>query len=209
MPLVFSSADQSFIQSFQGVEPLYSTLESETLPVRDDLGLPPENRSQLMSNAALTEEDYFVAPPGNVPLSLSKSYTAWPFRVWWRLMVERLGCFGGSPSGCLPMSPGPMWLRWMGRRDTQGTDQSKPDCLIFPSEWVAYFFFLHNCTIFLWSRDVFFFNCSSNFQYQNEKRWAVNQRLHILGLWISSLTRSSEIKIAPVSKQSSYVYRSF
>ena len=76
MPLVFSSADQSFIQSFQGVEPLYSTLESETLPVRDDLGLPPENRSQLMSNAALTEEDYFVAPPGNVPLSLSKSYTA-------------------------------------------------------------------------------------------------------------------------------------
>ena len=141
MPLVFSSADQSFIQSFQGVEPLYSTLESETLPVRDDLGLPPENRSQLMSNAALTEEDYFVAPPGNMPLSLSKSYTAWPFRVWWRLMVERLGCFGGSPSGCLPMSPGPMWLRWMGRRDTQGTDQSKPDCLIFPSEWVAYFFF--------------------------------------------------------------------
>ena len=58
-----------------GVEPLYSTLELETLPVRQDLGLPPKNRSQLMSNAVLTEEEYFVAPPGNVPLSLTKSYS--------------------------------------------------------------------------------------------------------------------------------------
>ena len=58
-----------------GVEPLYSTLELETLPVRQDLGLPPENRRLLMSNAVLTEEEYFVAPPGNVPLSLTKSYS--------------------------------------------------------------------------------------------------------------------------------------
>ena len=58
-----------------GVEPLYSTLELETLPVRQDLGEPPKNRSQLMANSVLTEEEYFVAPPGNVPLSVTKSYS--------------------------------------------------------------------------------------------------------------------------------------
>ena len=57
------------------MEPLYSTLELETLPVRQDLGLPPENRRQLMANAVLTEEEYFVAPPGNLPLSVTKSYS--------------------------------------------------------------------------------------------------------------------------------------
>ena len=61
--------------SCAGVEPLYSTLELETLPVREDLGLAPKNRRQLMENAVLTEEEYFVAPPGNVPLSVTKSYS--------------------------------------------------------------------------------------------------------------------------------------
>ena len=39
------------------------------------MGLPPKNRRQLMENAVLTEEEYFVAPPGNLPLSVTKSYS--------------------------------------------------------------------------------------------------------------------------------------
>ena len=43
--------------------------------MREDLGVAPKNRRQLMENAVLTEEEYFVAPPGNVPLSVTKSYS--------------------------------------------------------------------------------------------------------------------------------------
>ena len=57
-----------------GVEPLYSTLEAETLALGPDTALPPRCRAQLMAVAALTEEEYYVAPVGNVPLSTSATY---------------------------------------------------------------------------------------------------------------------------------------
>ena len=58
-----------------GVEPLYSVLEGETLRLREDVVEPPDNRSQLMSLASISEEDYFVAPQGNVPLSYQNKYS--------------------------------------------------------------------------------------------------------------------------------------
>ena len=57
-----------------GVEPLYSTLAAETLALGPDTALPPRCRAQLMAVAALTEEEYYVAPVGNVPLSTSATY---------------------------------------------------------------------------------------------------------------------------------------
>ena len=59
----------------EGVEPLYSVLEDETLQLRPDV--PAEisnNRKSLLKLAAVTEEDYYVAPQGNVPLSNYKQY---------------------------------------------------------------------------------------------------------------------------------------
>ena len=57
-----------------GVEPLYSILEDETLYLRPDVPEPPNNRKELLKLATVTEEDYFVAPQGNVPLSIQKQY---------------------------------------------------------------------------------------------------------------------------------------
>jgi len=57
-----------------GVEPMYSVLEEETLSVRQDIPEAQNCRKQLMATASVTEEDYFVAPQGNVPLSLQKTY---------------------------------------------------------------------------------------------------------------------------------------
>ena len=56
------------------VEPLYSILEDETLYLRPDDPESPNNRKELIKLATVTEEDYFVAPQGNVPLSIQKQY---------------------------------------------------------------------------------------------------------------------------------------
>ena len=58
-----------------GVQPLYTVLEEETLRLRDDVVELPNNRRELMAMASLSEEDYFVAPQGNVPLSYHNKYS--------------------------------------------------------------------------------------------------------------------------------------
>ena len=58
----------------EGVEPLYSILEEETLYSRPDKPEPPNNRKELLSLSSVTEEEYYVAPQGNVPLSTQKTY---------------------------------------------------------------------------------------------------------------------------------------
>ena len=57
-----------------GGQPLYSVLEGETLRLREDVAEPPDNRSQLMELASCSEEDYYVTPQGNVPLSYENKY---------------------------------------------------------------------------------------------------------------------------------------
>ena len=52
-----------------GVEPMYTVLENECLNLRtDEIDRNLPSREEILSNAVLTEEDYFVAPPGNIPL---------------------------------------------------------------------------------------------------------------------------------------------
>ena len=53
-----ASADTS------GVLPLITTLEKETLPLREDLaiGRRPNDRDLVLGLAVKTEEEYFVAP---------------------------------------------------------------------------------------------------------------------------------------------------
>lgn len=43
------------------VEPLYSTLEWEPIPLRND-DVCNTNKDDILTNAAITEEEYFVAP---------------------------------------------------------------------------------------------------------------------------------------------------
>ena len=56
-----------------GVEPMYTVLENECLNLRaDELEKNLPSREEILSNAVLTEEDYFVAPPGNIPLTMDE-----------------------------------------------------------------------------------------------------------------------------------------
>ncbi|RWS01050.1 hypothetical protein B4U79_01057, partial [Dinothrombium tinctorium] len=56
-----------------GVKPMYSVLENDCLYLRED---KPEkfSRKLVQQNASLLIEDYFVAPPGNVPLQVTADY---------------------------------------------------------------------------------------------------------------------------------------
>ena len=56
-----------------GIEPMYTVLENECLTLRkDEVGNNLPSREDILSNAVLTEEDYFVAPPGNIPLVVER-----------------------------------------------------------------------------------------------------------------------------------------
>lgn len=51
-----------------GVQPLYTVLEDQPLRLRDDVVTAGNCRDAILRNASVTEEEYFVAPPGNIPL---------------------------------------------------------------------------------------------------------------------------------------------
>lgn len=55
------------------VEPLYTVLEFQDLYLREDLVNDGNCRDEILSNAKVIEEGYFVAPPGNIPLEQSES----------------------------------------------------------------------------------------------------------------------------------------
>lgn len=52
----------------EGVEPLYTVLEKERLRLREDVVSDGNIQEDVLANARVTEEEYFVAPPGNIPL---------------------------------------------------------------------------------------------------------------------------------------------
>lgn len=52
----------------EGVEPLYTVLEKERLTLREDVVSDGNIQEDVLRNARITEEEYFVAPPGNIPL---------------------------------------------------------------------------------------------------------------------------------------------
>ncbi|CAH2268957.1 jg15982 [Pararge aegeria aegeria] len=51
-----------------GVEPLYTVLENENLSLRQDQITQGNCQANILRNASVTEDDYFVAPQGNIPL---------------------------------------------------------------------------------------------------------------------------------------------
>ncbi|KAL1116222.1 hypothetical protein AAG570_005717 [Ranatra chinensis] len=61
-------ADRLQLVDTEGVEPLYTVLEDRNIPLREDEITEGDCQDDVISNAAVTEEGYFVAPPGNIPL---------------------------------------------------------------------------------------------------------------------------------------------
>ncbi|OCU01780.1 glutamyl-tRNA(Gln) amidotransferase subunit C, mitochondrial isoform X2 [Xenopus laevis] len=52
----------------EGVEPLSSVLEDRALYIRKDTVAAGNCTETLLENARMVVEEYFVAPPGNIPL---------------------------------------------------------------------------------------------------------------------------------------------
>ena len=50
------------------VEPLINVLQEECIQVREDCVTEGNIREEILANAAVTEEEYFYATPGNIPL---------------------------------------------------------------------------------------------------------------------------------------------
>ncbi|GAB0087358.1 Glutamyl-tRNA(Gln) amidotransferase subunit C, mitochondrial [Sergentomyia squamirostris] len=61
-------ADKILEIDTKGVEPLYTVLEDCDLQLRVDRVSDGNIREEVLKNASVTEEEYFVAPPGNIPL---------------------------------------------------------------------------------------------------------------------------------------------
>nr|XP_006129127.1 glutamyl-tRNA(Gln) amidotransferase subunit C, mitochondrial [Pelodiscus sinensis] len=61
-------ADQLHAVNTQGVEPMDSVLEDRCLYLREDNITEGNCTEDLLCNARETVEEYFIAPPGNIPL---------------------------------------------------------------------------------------------------------------------------------------------
>ncbi|XDV21218.1 hypothetical protein PO909_026357 [Leuciscus waleckii] len=61
-------ADQLHIINTEGVDPMDSVLEDRDLYLRADTVTEGECAEELLQLAKNTVEEYFVAPPGNIPL---------------------------------------------------------------------------------------------------------------------------------------------
>ncbi|XP_063380717.1 glutamyl-tRNA(Gln) amidotransferase subunit C, mitochondrial [Cydia fagiglandana] len=61
-------ADKILHINTDNVEPLYSVLEKENLSLRDDVITQGNCQKDILKNATVVEDDYFVSPPGNIPL---------------------------------------------------------------------------------------------------------------------------------------------
>uniref|UniRef100_W5K9U0 Glutamyl-tRNA(Gln) amidotransferase subunit C, mitochondrial n=1 Tax=Astyanax mexicanus TaxID=7994 RepID=W5K9U0_ASTMX len=61
-------ADQLHVVDTDGVEPMDSVLEDRALYLREDTVTEGDRAEELLQLSKNTVEDYFVAPPGNIPL---------------------------------------------------------------------------------------------------------------------------------------------
>lgn len=50
------------------IAPMYSVLVKENLYLRKDKTSLRYSQNDILMNAKITEENYFIAPPGNIPL---------------------------------------------------------------------------------------------------------------------------------------------
>ncbi|KAJ0067538.1 hypothetical protein NL108_008015 [Boleophthalmus pectinirostris] len=61
-------ADQLHVVDTSGVEPMYSVQEDRVLFLRSDVVTEGNSADKLLELSKNTIEEYFVAPPGNIPL---------------------------------------------------------------------------------------------------------------------------------------------
>lgn len=69
-------ADQLHVVNTSGVEPMDSVLEDRVLYLRDDTAKEGDCAEELLQLSKNTVEEYFVAPPGNIPLPKREDRTA-------------------------------------------------------------------------------------------------------------------------------------
>ena len=55
------------IKTDPSLQPMYSVLEKENLFLREDEVSDGRCREKILANAQVLDEEYFVAPPGNIP----------------------------------------------------------------------------------------------------------------------------------------------
>ena len=65
-------ADSLHVLDTNGVEPMIHVFDDECLRLRDDVVTDHGCSGEVLKNAKISEEDYFVAPPGNIALLDSK-----------------------------------------------------------------------------------------------------------------------------------------
>ncbi|XP_040898369.1 glutamyl-tRNA(Gln) amidotransferase subunit C, mitochondrial [Toxotes jaculatrix] len=61
-------ADQLHVVDTSGIEPMDSVLEDRVLYLREDAVMEGDCAEELLQLSKNTVEEYFVAPPGNIPL---------------------------------------------------------------------------------------------------------------------------------------------
>lgn len=66
-----------------GVEPLITLLEDKSLRLRSDI-VEATSKEAILATSSKTIEDYFVAPPGNIPLGDDDQFET-------KQMVKKLG----------------------------------------------------------------------------------------------------------------------
>merc|ERR1712135_50594 len=67
-------ADRILHVDTKNVEPLISVLHEECVPIREDQLTEGFILDQILANASIVEEEYFTAPPANIPLPEKNEY---------------------------------------------------------------------------------------------------------------------------------------
>ncbi|XP_037115680.1 glutamyl-tRNA(Gln) amidotransferase subunit C, mitochondrial [Syngnathus acus] len=69
-------ADELHVVDTSGVEPMDSVLEDRALYLREDAVIEGNHAEELLQLSKNTVEEYYVAPPGNIPLPKREERTA-------------------------------------------------------------------------------------------------------------------------------------
>ncbi|VDN20648.1 unnamed protein product [Gongylonema pulchrum] len=81
-------ANQLKLVDTTGIEPLETLLEDVPCPLREDVVADVLTKEEVLMNAAKTVEDYFVTPPGNIPLEESDRLDLEKVEDWDRKAME-------------------------------------------------------------------------------------------------------------------------
>nr|XP_003226053.1 PREDICTED: glutamyl-tRNA(Gln) amidotransferase subunit C, mitochondrial [Anolis carolinensis] len=73
-------AEQLNVVDTKGVQPMDSVLEDRCLYLQDDSVTEGSCAEELLKKAKQTVEEYFVAPPGNIPLPKMEDRDTFPWK---------------------------------------------------------------------------------------------------------------------------------